>query len=222
MSHLGPEPVSARADLGPEPESAGPGSCVIQCSREIDGSFQVRCFQPDRSWVATCLSFMNLPDAVMVRYHKLSTMDIPAIGSTIVMMGPQKGESGRRYGPFGLGIYAFIPCFPIMEDVQQLLSRFLFEAWLVLRFLFRNYYFNMGGEIVTDNVEREDGLPNFVDGCKVYGDNYNLEANLIVFVLDLSLSCRDEPRFELKDFSLSLVIITWWTSMLDLICSCRS
>ena len=138
------------------------------------------------------------------------------------MMGPQKGESGRRYGPFGLGIYAFIPCFPIMEDVQQLLSRFLFEAWLVLRFLFRHYYFNMGGEIVTDNVEREDGLPNFVDGCKVYGDNYNLEANLIVFVLDLSLSCRDEPRFELKDFSLSLVIITWWTSMLDLICSCRS
>ena len=109
-----------------------------------------------------------------------------------------------------------------MEDVQQLLSRFLFEAWLVLRFLFRDYYFNMGGEIVTDNLEREDGLPNFVDGCKVYGDNYNLEANLIVFVLDLSLSCRDEPRFELKDFSLSLVIITWWTSMLDLICSCRS
>ena len=155
---------------------------------------------------------MSLPDAVMVRYNKLSIMEIPSIGRTIVMTGPQKGEHGHLYGLLGLEfnsciLYSmFSQLNMTMNRARQLYPRLLFKARLVLRFLFRDYFFNMGNEIISINVEHNDGLPNFADGCKVYGDNYNLEANLIAFVLDLKLNCRDEPAFELKDFCLSLVI----------------
>ena len=58
-------------------------------------------------------------------------------------------------------------------------------------------------------LEKDDGLPNFDDGIKVYGTEYNLEANLVAFVMDKGATLRDEPCFTLEDFQVSLVSMTW-------------
>lgn len=60
---------------------------------------------------------------------------------------------------------------------------------------------------VLSTVEDKDCLPNFNDGAKVYGDNYNLEANIIAFVTDPGITLRDEPVYEFKDFDLPLVAL---------------